>query len=305
MQRARLRTSEWVLIFFFGYVTAIAPFFRERPSVKFQPVFLFALIFALVGLAAHTARSRFAKLANIVRDWLPLGFTLLAFREMELFVPSRFDHHLESRWIQWDDLILREWHFRALIEGLGRFMPLVLESSYLLVYGIGFFCIALPYFEHRREQVDRFLTVYLTGTLLAYAFFPYFPSEPPRILFPDLFRPAIRGGIRSLNLWLLNTATIHVGVFPSAHVSSAFSAAWFFLVYARRSTWGLGLLAYAIVVSVATVYGRYHYAADVFAGFAISLAAALVSLLMRRQQMYASETALPIVEHQPSKSGNF
>ena len=28
------------------------------------------------------------------------------------------------------------------------------------------------------------------------------------------------------NLWLLNSATIHSSVFPSAHVSSAFSAAW-------------------------------------------------------------------------------
>lgn len=292
MQRARLRTSESVLIFFFGYLAAISAFFRQRPAVKFQPLFLFLLICTLLGLAAQIERTRFATIANLARDWLPLSLTLIAFREMELFVPSRFGHQLESKWIQWDSVILREWHFRAIIESLGRLVPSILESSYLLVYGTGFFCIALLYFEHRREQVDRFLTVYLTGTLLAYALFPYFPSEPPRILFPDSFRPAITGGIRSLNLWILNVATVHIGVFPSAHVSSAFSAAWFFLIYAQRTALGLGLLAYALTVSLATVYGRYHYAADVLAGFAVSLAAALVCLLMRRKQMYPSENSL-------------
>jgi membrane-associated phospholipid phosphatase len=38
--------------------------------------------------------------------------------------------------------------------------------------------------------------------------------------------------------------------------------------------WGWVLLVYAASVAIATIYGRYHYAADALAGFAISLAAA-------------------------------
>jgi membrane-associated phospholipid phosphatase len=150
--------------------------------------------------------------------------------------------------------------------------------------------VALLYVQHRRFEIDRFLTVYLTGTLLAYALFPYFPSQPPRIVFPDLDPPLITTWARSLNLWILRVGTIHVGVFPSAHVSSVFSAAWgMFLVLPHRKIFGCGLLLYAVSVSVATVYGRYHYAADVLAGFGVSLIPGFVCLIVRKRQTAASE----------------
>jgi hypothetical protein len=39
----------------------------------------------------------------------------------------------------------------------------------------------------------------------------------------------------------------------------------------RRLIWGYGI--YAVVVAVATVYGRYHYAIDAVAGATVGLAA--------------------------------
>jgi membrane-associated phospholipid phosphatase len=127
------------------------------------------------------------------------------------------------------------------------------------------------------------MTIYLTGTLVAYALFPYFPSQPPRLAFPNLDMPTVSTWARSLNLYILRKATIHSGVFPSAHVSSVFSAAWGMLgVLPRRKIYGWALVCYAISVSIATVYGRYHYAADVFAGFGVSLLAGAVSLVFRR-----------------------
>jgi membrane-associated phospholipid phosphatase len=85
-----------------------------------------------------------------------------------------------------------------------------------------------------------------------------------------------------VNLFLLSQATIHVGVFPSAHVSSAFSAAWgLFLVKPRRRIFGWSMLIYAISVSIATVYGRYHYVSDVLAGLGVSLLAGGVCLFLR------------------------
>ena len=53
-----------------------------------------------------------------------------------------------------------------------------------------------------------------------------------------------------------------------------------FLTVPRRKAFGVGLLIYALSVSVATVYGRYHYAADAIAGFGISLVAALAALTL-------------------------
>ena len=46
---------------------------------------------------------------------------------------------------------------------------------------------------------------------------------------------------------------------------------------------GWAMLAYAISVSIATVYGRYHYAADAVAGFVVSLVAILATHLARER----------------------
>ena len=47
-----------------------------------------------------------------------------------------------------------------------------------------------------------------------------------------------------------------------------------FLTKPARRFWRWVLLVYAVSVAIATIYGRYHYAADALAGFAISVVAA-------------------------------
>jgi hypothetical protein len=44
--------------------------------------------------------------------------------------------------------------------------------------------VAALFLSHRRDHIDRFWLAYLAGTLGAYALFPYFPSVPPRTVFP-------------------------------------------------------------------------------------------------------------------------
>ena len=168
------------------------------------------------------------------------------------------------------------------IEAVGSVGPAYLELCYLLVYATGAFCILTLWLTHRRLAVDRWTVVYLSGTLLSYALFPFFPSVPPRTLADPV---VIITWFRRANLWLLNSATIHSAVFPSAHVSSAFSAAWgLFAVLPGRPIPGWGMLLYASSVSIATIYGGYHYAADVVAGFGVSLLTAALAFALRVRQ---------------------
>ena len=131
-----------------------------------------------------------------------------------------------------------------------------------------------------RKAINRFWNIFLLGTLGSYALFPYFPTEPPRYAFPDISPPTVVTWIRQWNLSLLNNTTIHSGVFPSAHVSAAFSAAFAMIFLMPKRQWdGWVLLFYAVSIAAATVYGRYHYAVDALAGFGISLLAAALCLL--------------------------
>ncbi|MBV8811887.1 MAG: phosphatase PAP2 family protein [Acidobacteriaceae bacterium] len=283
MKWLRLRSSEWLLIGFFAYIALLIPFFPDRPSLKFQPVLILCAVFALCCTLSGAHTRQVSGAIQFLRDWLPIGILFGAFREMELFLPRRFDHSYETIWLRWDHVLLFNWYWRQRIESLGRIIPLYLELCYLLVYGLAAYCVAVLYF-HRRAAIDRFYLIYLTGTLAAYALFPYFPSQPPRFVAPSLDMPTVTSWVRTLNLFLLKKATIHVGVFPSAHVSSAFSSAWaMFTILPGRKRFGWGLLIYAVSVSVATIYGRYHYAADVVAGFALSLLAGLLAVVLSRR----------------------
>ena len=281
MKQFGLRRPEWILTGFFAYVVLLSPFFRDRPKMGFQPVIALVAVLACFWMLSRLSAGTWHEGVEIARDWLPLALTLCAFREMELFVTRNYNIANETAWIHLDQLLLTEWKLTAAIESLGEALPLYLEICYLLVYGIAAFCLIvllidqLPKSKIDHRAVDLFLVLYLLGTLGAYALFPFFPSEPPRYAFPNVAAPTVVTWVRHLNLWILGKATIHSGVFPSAHVSAAFSCAWaMFFVRARRPILCGTLVVYAASVSVATIYGRYHYAADVLAGFAVSLAAA-------------------------------
>ncbi len=271
----RLRPSEWILLAFFLYVALLSPFFHLPASVAIRGWLVLAGVFGLFAILQNPA-------FVIARDWIPLVMVLLAYREMDWFSVTGKARILERQWQIWDHRYLFDRGFREAIETFAGVIPNVLEFSYLLVYGVGFFSLAVLYACNRRERVDRFLTVYLSGTLISYALFPYFPSDPPRVVFANDLMPHYLTAMRELNLYLVGGYGIHSSVFPSAHVSSAFAAAWGlwrFLPEYRAAAWiGLG---YSATVAVATVYGRYHYGVDALGGIAVSIIAFAIALRMQ------------------------
>ena len=272
-----LRSTEWLLIGYFSYVALIS---RTR-----LPLSVLLLAIALVAVLAVGESRGNPLFFSIARDWAPLVLTLIAYREMDWFTPLAWDHHLEFRWIAFDRSLLYGWGFQRAIESVGALLPTYLEFCYLLVYAVGPFTVAVLYLEHRRNRVNQVLLLYLLGTLLAYALFPFFLSQPPRTLFGDSDLPTVMTALRRINLWIVNGYGIHSSVFPSAHVSSAFSAGWALLLYLPdRKRYGVGMLIYAASVSVAAVYGRYHYAVDVLAGCGVSVIAAGIVLAANKRE---------------------
>ncbi len=274
-----LRPPETIFLCYFGYTAALA-------SILQLPRAILGGVVTLLCVAALFAfliwlESRHRAVAGVLRDWIPLGLVIVAYREMDWFTRIH-PHTLESGWQAIDRALLGRYGLRTAIEAAGWPVPLYLEMCYVLVYATGFIMLGVVYAERRRDAVDRVLSLYLIGTLLAYALFPFFPSDPPRLLFHE-FGPGITTPVRTLNLWLVNGGGIHSSVFPSAHVSAAFSAAFALLLFLPERRWvGCVMLWYASSVAIATVYGRYHYVVDAVAGVAVSVAAALAVLLFLR-----------------------
>ena len=206
-----------------------------------------------------------------MRDWLPLLATLIAYREMDWFARPK-NGSLEQAWVVWDRWVLDTAGLRGAIESASWLIPAYLELCYLLVYAVAPVALAALFFTGRRSQVDRLWLAYLAATLGSYALFPYFPSDPPRTFFPNEDLPGVTTVLRRVNLAIVGGYGIHSSVFPSAHVASALAAAWGLLATLQRRRWiGWSMAFYGLSVAVATVYGRYHYAADAVAGMVMSL----------------------------------
>lgn len=281
-KRFQPRICESVLALYFAYTSVLALLLPIAPAVRLRALAANALTIALAAWAA--ARPATPRLL-LLRNLLPIAAVLLAYQQMGWFALPHDSFELERSWVRWDKLLLNDAGLRAAIEMAGPLLPGLLELLYLSTYILGPFGIAAVALTGNAERMDRFLSMYALSAVFAYALFPYFPSEPPRTVFPGEDFPSFDTAFRRLNWWLLAGGGIHTSVFPSGHVSSAFGAA-FGLLYAlpRRPTLGLIMLAAAGGIAVATVYGRYHYAVDALAGLAASLAAACVCLLLFRRR---------------------
>ena len=231
------------------------------------------LVVAVYSLVLLHPRWREREWALRTRDWATLALGILAYREMGWFAPTQRDFHLEDAWIVWDRLVLGSWGLKAFVESLGPVIPTLLDLCYLLVYALPVFCVVLLYVSRRERQTSSFLLIYFLGLSLSYVQFPFWPSEPPRTLFPLDYAPMMTP-IRGPILALLGAHGIHTSVFPSAHTSGAFAAGFVIWRLFRGNAWvKYGTLIYATLVAVSTFYGRYHYLVDAIAGFAVALVA--------------------------------
>ncbi len=273
-----MRSSEWFVIGYFGYVWLLAAGFFGNSPTTWKSLALAAALWIMIAIL-----TRFPKHGeSYTRDFAPIFYTLAAYREMNWFTPAVHAHRLERVWIVWDRKLL-DGGLRDAIESMGILLPGFLELCYAMVYAVGLVSVLAIFFALRRDRINFFWLAYLVGTLGVYAMFPFFPSEPPRVVFPNADLPHINTWIRDFNLFIVGGYGIHSSVFPSAHVSSALSAAWGLLATIPERKWiGWSMFAYGILVAIATVYGRYHYAVDGVAGIAVSLAALAALALQKR-----------------------
>lgn len=266
------RVCEWILLGFFVYTSALALILPLAPAIRIRTICANLLVLAILHcLSRWNLSSRW----RTVRDLFPIASVLLAYQQMGWFAQPQASFDLENAWVVWDRLLLSDFGLKRAIELLGPVLPGLLELLYVLTYILAPSGFVILLACDRRDQADRFLALYAGSAVVAYALFPFFPSEPPRAVFPGELFPSYDTVFRKLNWWILGGAGIHTSVFPSGHVSSAFGCAFgLLLALPERRAFGVAMTIVACGISVATVYGRYHYAVDALAGLAVSAAVA-------------------------------
>jgi membrane-associated phospholipid phosphatase len=306
-----LRMGEKILLGFFIYAT-LASFvfhlsFRERASLLVLNLTVGAVIIALGKAAKEGSSATFA----VLRDWLPSVLVLVAYRESGLFITPDPTHRLDYLFIRFDRWLLSSRLVLGTLHALSPWLQYYLEVAYLFCYPLVPLGIGSLYWARAREarsrkvessstltasplllesttgaagarrsafgekSIDCFWTAVLGAVLCSYFLFPFFPLTPPRTLFNDLPGPEVQPLLRNINLWLLGKYSVQACLFPSGHVAAVIATALAVRKFLPRL--GVVFIIVALSISAATVYGRYHYAADAVAGGLVALLAYQVS----------------------------
>jgi hypothetical protein len=284
-----LRLSEWIALAYFFFLAATAVRAPVAASRRWRVIAAAAIVAFLI---LTLAREPCGGVRLIARDWIPLLYLVAGYWSPALLVRAP-DERLEGALLDFDRrwlhrIGLRHVRSRTVVfepgESLTAEAPgmwtsgwrrLFVESgelSYLFCYPLvplGFSCL---YLAGLRAEADRFWTVVFLAVFPCYGALPWLPTRPPRVVEGA---PAGYSTIRTLNLRILERASVKLNTFPSGHVASAVATA---LVVAAALPAAGGLLALiAGGIAAGSIVGRYHYLADVLAGAAIALAAFWIS----------------------------
>jgi membrane-associated phospholipid phosphatase len=284
---------EWVSLFYLGLSGALMVIFQKNiahPILHLAAHFgVFAGILVIVDVAdrfncGELAHTRIAPTVRWIRNWYPQIVFLFCFEELRtlvhLVVPTwrdpmliAFDHRLTG---VYPEVWLAQFSGFWLNEAMQ-----VAYTSYFLFLTI----LATSIYRRRRVQSDvsgsgdpygagamRAYWTMMTASIVAYSIgymiSIFFPVEAPFFAMRSFHLAPLAGGpATSLINFIEGWGRVRGGAFPSAHVSGAFVAligAW---KYRRYLFWVF--LPLFIAMCVSTIYCRYHYIADVFAGLLV------------------------------------
>jgi membrane-associated phospholipid phosphatase len=246
-------------------------------------VFAGSLRFAWGGDAARHS-STLASIGATVRDWLPFLVFLLTYETFstgiwKLILVADCDAQLlglDRRLFGETPALLFQ---RFVTPGLSNamavfyFLHLVLPPA-----------LALLLYRRRRTLFREFLLAVVLAGCLGSVGYVTVPATGPAVAFPQLFAVPLTGGLYDPVTGILDLARAPRDVFPSLHVGLSTIVLWY--GFRRSRTTGFALVPLVLGNWVSTIYLRYHYLVDVFAGWltavlAIALAAGLLRLEAR------------------------
>lgn len=146
-----------------------------------------------------------------------------------------------------------------------RLVAEVLELAYVGVYPL--IPVALHLALRQGVTADRFWTVILLTDYVCFGMLPWIQTRPPRAVG---FATPWPSAWRAVNLRVVDASSVQVNTFPSGHAAEAVAAA--LLVSGSPAPLVVLMVLAAAAISAGAVFGRYHYAADAIAGWAVAVA---------------------------------
>jgi membrane-associated phospholipid phosphatase len=242
------------------FAVATWPVWRHaQASESWTPLALHLVALAYVVAAL---RSRGA-VRRPVLDWLVLTVGPFMYVELRWIIAGFGMPHRDALVMVWERSLFPSDPSVTLAPrlngvALSEALHLAYASYYLLIY-------LPPILLYLRRRRDAFVATMLALTIVygvCFVTYALFPVDGPRFLIGPAEAPD--GPMRSFVLALLEHGSSRGTAFPSSHVAASVVSALCALRYQRRV--GVVISVMATALTLATVYGGFHYAVDALVG---------------------------------------
>ena len=296
--KAALHTTDRLLISFWGLLAIVSLVLHARiPSWR---LILLAdlsavLLVCAVAYAAHRTGLRALRWAH---DWAAYPLVVFTYKQLYLIIGPIHNHR------DYDQLLITVDYglFRLNpTEWMAKFSNPLLTETLQIAYSLFYAIFLAAGFEiYRRLDLPHFRYFSFTivyGFLISYIGYFFLPAAGPRFMLHDFSQinselpglwltPALRQFVNffeSIPSGASNAAALAAAqrdVFPSGHAMMTLVA----VVLAHRYRLRIRAWVYVVgaLLMMATVYLRYHYLIDIFAGALLALPCLLTSNRMFR-----------------------
>ncbi|MGB2640833.1 MAG: phosphatase PAP2 family protein [Candidatus Acidiferrum sp.] len=298
-------TFEYVALSYLGISCALILFFAENLAHPLRligmQVFVSAAILGLCRVEARVSRGAqfggeerqetdscvcptFAqRFWHFWRHWYPHLYFLFCFEEL-----GRLVHLVQPGWQDAKLIAFDHWltgvHPTVWLEQFATparndFMQFVYLTyfTYLLVVG------GILYYRRDWRGYWSVMTYSAVGYAIGYVIAIFFPIESPWFSMAGAWHAPLQGGAATAVInFIEHYGRVRGAAFPSEHVAGAVAATWGAWRHRRWLFWAM--LPLVACMCVSTVWGRYHYVADVLGGLITgTLGYVIGAWLMRRR----------------------
>ncbi len=199
------------------------------------------------------------------RHWYPHLFFLFCFEElahlMTLVTPEwqdakllAFDHWLTgvqpTIWLE---------QFATPLRNDGMQFFYLTYFTYLLIFG------GILYYRREWQAYWSVMTYSMVGYMCGYLIAMFFPIESPWFALAGAWKAPLAGGPFTATVnFIEHFGRVRGAAFPSEHVAGATAVLWGAWRFRRWLFWVM--VPFFILMCVSTIWGRYHYVADIFGG---------------------------------------
>jgi membrane-associated phospholipid phosphatase len=285
---------EWVALGYLGVSSSLIVLFAENlahplrlAGVQFLVATLI-LVLCRVEVRAEEHALRNGKTLSLRwwhfwRHWYPHLYFLFCFEEL-----GQLMHLVSSGWkdaklIAFDHWITgvhpAVWLEQFATPARNEFMQFAYLTyfAYLLVLG------GVLYYRRDWRGYWSVMTYSALGYTMGYVIAIFFPIESPWFAMAGAWQGELRGGMFTTAInFIEHFGRVRGAAFPSEHVAGSFAALWGAWRHRRWLFWVM--LPLVLCMCASTVWGRYHYVADIFGGIVTGTLGYVIGVWVMRKR---------------------